>query len=337
MQSTDPVEFYKGKLFAGPMVRASNLPFRLMCLENGADGVYGPATSCDSILASHYDKSENPYVMYFGWPDHPHVHFHTAPEEEGKLVFQLLANDPNKAVEAAKIVAQFADAIDLNCGCPESFATSRNTGSALMKEPELVASVVSALRRNFSLPISVKHRIHTNIEESIQFAVACQNAGASAIAVHGRLKEQKNKGNVAYDDMKLVFDHINVAKIGNGGVKNRQMAQEMMEKTGCDSVIISSEALKNPTIFSKTYVEKNPLLLARRYIDIAIEHGCDDRHEWSWHVSTMLGKYRHVTKSPDYEPLTRIKDLHEMKTFLARDGIFPMPDYALVENSDDEQ
>ena len=136
--------------------------------------------------------------------------------------------------------------------------------------------------------------------------------------------------------MKLVFDHINVTKIGNGGVKSRQMAQEMMEKTGCESVIISSAALKNPTVFSKTHVEKNPLLLARRYIDIAIEHGCSDKHEWSWHVTTMLGKYRHVTRSPDYEPMTRIKDLQEMHDFLYRDGIFPMPTTGLNDDSDDE-
>ena len=331
----DPSNFYKGKIFAGPMVRASNLPFRLMCLENGADGVYGPATSCDAIIASHYNKEEDPYTMYFGWPSNPHVHFHTAPEEKGKLVFQILANDPNKAVEAAKTVVQFADAIDLNCGCPESFATSRNTGSALMSEPELVSNVVSALRRNFSIPISVKHRIHHNIEESIQFAVACQNAGASAIAVHGRLKEQKNKGSVAYDNMKLVFDHINVAKIGNGGVKNREMAQEMMEKTGCDSVIISGAALKNPTIFSKTHVETNPLLVARRYIDIAMKYKCEDRHEWSWSVCTQLGKYRHVTKTPQYEEMTHIKDLKEMHDFLYRDDIFPMSTIPM-DTSDDE-
>ena len=330
----DPSDFYRGKIFAGPMVRASNLPFRLMCLENGADGVYGPATSVDSILASHYDENEDPYTMYFGWPKNPHVHFHTDPKEKGKLIFQILTNDASKAVQAASVVVKFADAIDLNCGCPESFATSRGTGSSLMSEPEIVADVVSALRRNYNVPISVKHRIHHNIEESIQFAVACENAGASAIAVHGRLKEQKNKGSVAYDNMKHVFDHLHVAKIGNGGVKNREMAKEMMEKTGCESVIISSAALKNPTIFSG-HPETDPVKLARRYLEIAKQYGCSDRHEYRWSVNTMLGKYRHITRSPDYEPFTHLEDLDKMIEYINRDGVFPMPKNPTETEDDD--
>ena len=199
-------DFFKGKLFSGPMVRASCLPFRLLCLEYGADGVYGPATSCDAILSSHIDSSD-PYTLYFGWPDNPYVHFKSHPLEAGKLVFQILTNDPAKAVQAAEKVIGFASAIDLNCGCPESFATSRGAGSALMNDPQTVSEVVAALTRNYSVPITVKHRIHRDVQQSIQFAVACENAGASAITVHGRLREQKNAGTVAYDDMKLVFQN----------------------------------------------------------------------------------------------------------------------------------
>lgn len=318
---TDNKDFYSGKLFAGPMVRASNLPFRIMCCKYGADAAYGPATSAESILISHYDRDTDPYKLWFGWNDDPHIHFHSDPSEKGRLIFQLLANDPTKALEAAKVVLNFSDAIDLNCGCPESFATDRNTGSALMNSPEVVSDIVSTLRRNLNCPISVKHRIHGDIEKSIQFAVACQNAGVDAIAVHGRVKDQRNKGSVNYDDMKIVFDHIDVVKIGNGGVKNLDMAAEMMEKTGCSSVIISSAALKNPTVFSMN-PEKNPLMLAREYLDIAKKYSCTDRREWKWSLSTMLGKYRNVTKSPNYELLGKIEDLDEAIEFCKND-VFP--------------
>lgn len=311
-------EFFKGKLFAGPMVRASCLPFRLLCLEYGADGVYGPATSCDAILSSHIDCSD-PYTLYFGWPDNPYVHFRSHPNESGRLVFQLLTNDPVKAVQAAEKVVGFASALDLNCGCPESFATSRGAGSALMKDPQTVSEVVSALTRNFNIPVSVKHRIHPDINESIQFAIACENAGASAVAVHGRLREQKNAGAVAYNDMKLVFDHLHVAKIGNGGVKTRDGAREMMEATGCDSVMISSAAIKNPSLFSDE--PKDVVTVARRYIEIA-EENCRDRREWRWLLSTMLGKYRNITKTQTYQELVLKKDLQSFRDVLFSEDPF---------------
>lgn len=311
-------DFFKGKLFSGPMVRASCLPFRLLCLEYGADGVYGPATSCDAILSSHIDSSD-PYTLYFGWPDNPYVHFKSHPLEAGKLVFQILTNDPAKAVQAAEKVIGFASAIDLNCGCPESFATSRGAGSALMNDPQTVSEVVAALTRNYSVPITVKHRIHRDVQQSIQFAVACENAGASAITVHGRLREQKNAGTVAYDDMKLVFDHIHVAKIGNGGVKSRAGAREMMEATGCDSVMISSAAIKNPSVFSEE--PKDVITVARRYLEIA-EENCRDRREWRWLLTTMLGKYRNITKTEEYQELVGKKDLQSFKDVLFGDDPF---------------
>lgn len=300
------------------MVRASCLPFRLLCLEYGADGAYGPATSAEAILNSHIDNTD-PYTLYFGWPDNPYVHFRSSPKEEGKLVFQLLAHDPVIAVKAAEKVVGFSSAIDLNCGCPESFATSKGTGSALMNDPQTVSEIIAALRRNFNVPISVKHRIHHDIEKSIQFAVACENAGASAIAVHGRLKEQKNKGNVAYDDMKTVFDHIHVAKIGNGGVKTREAAHEMMSQTGCHSVIISGAAIKNPSLFSGKL--EDIITVSRRYIEIA-EQNCNDRREWKWLLTTMLGKYREITKTPLYPQLTNINTIQEFRDILFSEDPF---------------
>jgi tRNA-dihydrouridine synthase len=322
MSLPDPSDYFRGKLFAGPMVRASCLPFRLLCLEYGADGVFGPATSCEAILSSHVEPSD-PYSLYFGWPDQPHIHFHSDPAESGKLIFQILTNDPAVAVRSVEKVIPFASAIDLNCGCPESFATSKGAGSALMQDPQTVADVVSTLRRNFQVPISVKHRIHTDIERSIQFATACQNAGASAITVHGRLKEQKNTGSVAMADMKLVFDHITVAKIGNGGIKSRQDAEKMKEATGCDSVMISSAAIKNPSVFAERQLDV--VQVARRYVEIAEEHGLD-RREWHWLLKTMLGKNRAISKTRAYQDLAAKKQLSDFREVLFGQHPFESPE-----------
>ena len=312
-------DFYKGKFFSGPMVRGSCLPFRLLCLENGADGVFGPATSVESILVSHID-SNDPRTLYFGWPDNPYVHFKSTSAEAGKLVFQILAHEPDGAVRGAEKVLGFSSAVDLNCGCPENFATSKGNGSALMNDPQVVSDIIKALRRNFNVPISVKHRIHREIEKSIQFAVACENAGASAVTIHGRLKEQKNKGDVAYDDMKTIFEHLHCAKIGNGGIKSREAGYQMMKKTGCDSVMISSAALKNPSVFADQL--KDPIVVARRYIEIA-EENCKDKREWRWALTTMLGKYRYITKTETYAKMAHMNNLSEFREILFAENPFP--------------
>jgi tRNA-dihydrouridine synthase 2 len=316
-------DYFRGKLFAGPMVRASCLPFRLQCLEYGADGVFGPATSCESILVSHIDDSD-PYTLYFGWPDKPYVHFRSHRKEHGKLVFQILAHDSSTAIQAVEKVVGFASAIDINCGCPESFATSKGNGSALMAEPEKVADIISGLSRNFDLPISVKHRIHNSIEKSIHFSMSCEKAGCSAITIHGRQKEQKNTGEVAYNDMKLIFEHLNVAKIGNGRVKSLAAARDMMAATGCDSVMISSGAIKNPSVFREDML--NVIDVARRYVEIAEQCGCEDKREWKWLLTTMLGQYRRITKTETYRELVLKNQLMDFREVLFRPAPFEMAD-----------
>jgi tRNA-dihydrouridine synthase 2 len=311
--------FFCGKLFAGPMVKASCLPFRLLCLEYGADGVYGPATSADAILASHIDPATDPYTLYFGWPDSPHVHFRSHPAEQGRLIFQILTNDSSTAVRAVEKILPLASAVDLNCGCPESFATSRGAGSALMSDPQTVADIVAALRRNFSVPVSVKHRIDKDVNKSIQFAVACQNAGASAVALHGRLREQKNTGAVALADMRLVFEHLSVARIGNGGVKSRSQAEAMIATTGCDSVMISSAALKNPSVFREEPCDA--VAVARRCVEIARDE-CEERREWRWLLTTMLGKHRSIARTAAYRTLAAETDLEAVSALLFAENPF---------------
>jgi tRNA-dihydrouridine synthase len=230
-----------------------------------------------------------------------------------------LTNDPSTAVRAVEKVVHFSAAIDLNCGCPESFATTRGAGSALMNDPQTVTEIVTALRRNFNVPVSVKHRIHKDVQKSIQFAVACQNSGASAVTIHGRLKEQKNTGEVAFNDMKLVFDHLTVAKIGNGGIKSREEAALMMKATGCDSVMISSAALKNPSVFRAEPLDV--VTVAKRCVDIAQEC-CGERREWRWLLNTMLGKNHAIAKTAAYQALTTKSDLADFRTELYADHPF---------------
>ena len=174
------------------------------------------------------------------------------------MVLQVVSNDSANAIKAFQVLEDVAVGVDLNCGCPESFACHRGGGSAI--ELETAVDIVKGLSRNTNKPVSVKFRIFQEDEQTIQFAKAIENAGASAITVHGRYKEQKHQGDVHYDKMKLVFEHVNCCKIGNGGVASKDDAIAMREKTGCSAVMIASAALKNPSVFGNEMVKEIEVL-----------------------------------------------------------------------------
>lgn len=377
-----PSDFYRNKFFAGPMMKVSNLPFRLLCLECGADGVFGPAINCEAVIASQVDENN---IFYLGNPSKNEIMFRTNEKEKGKLVFQLFSNDSSKAVRAVEKIYPFVSAIDINCGCPSNFATNKGRGSALMNSPEIISDIISTLRRNFppTLPLSVKFRIfdeenkdnpeqdenneietfeHTqkvekplkiesnkndmnydikndddvnfekkNIHETIHFASACQMAGASAIILHGRPKKNRHKGEVKYDEMKIVFDELSrpsnndIAKVGNGGIKSRSEGYKMMQIVNCDSVMISSEALKNPRVFqSETVADFNASVAtsnARRFVDICVENNCS-MNECRFYLLEMLSKQQEISNSIGYRRLNKAKTVEAFQQILYDEDLF---------------
>ena len=232
---------YNDTLIAGPMVRGSSHIFRISCLEHGADVVFSPGL-VDLALIKTTRVIENDHVVFYSESNgHKSAIFQTCASEKGKIVLQLVSNDSANAVLAASHLAQDVVAYDLNCGCPESFACHRGSGSAI--ELDAAVDIVKGLVRNTDKPVSVKFRVLPEVEKSIQFAKAVVDAGASAITIHGRLKEQKHKGAVDYEKMKTVFDSVKCLKIGNGGVASRSDAEKMVgrlpRRTGssCDRVL----------------------------------------------------------------------------------------------------
>lgn len=348
---TDPSFFYKDKFFAGPMLKVSNLPFRLLCLENGADGVFGPAINSEAVLASQIDENN---IFYLGHPSKNEILFRTDPIEKGKLVFQLFSNDSAKTIKAVERIYPYVSAIDINCGCPSNFATSHGRGSAIMETPELIYDILSSLRRNFpsTLPLSVKFRVFEedgnssetvvdnsvvqindsikltrSVEKTIQFAQACENSGASAVILHGRPAKNRHKGEVKYEEMKIVFDHIkNIAKVGNGGIKSRSDGYEIMSKIGCHSVMISSEALRNPKVFQNSEDETSfsssvALSNASRFLDICIEKRCS-MNECRFCLLEMLGKQDDIKNTVGYRRLNNAKTVDSLRQFISDESLF---------------
>ena len=308
---SDAGRLYRGTLVAAPMVRGSSHVFRMACLRYGADVVFSPGCT-DLMMIPAVRSEENGHTTFRVESNgHDSVVFRTCEEEREKLVFQLVSSDGPNAVKAMRVVEDVVAGFDLNCGCPEHFAVHRGCGSSM--ELENAVDVVKTLSRETRKPVSVKFRVNQDVEKSIQFAQAVESAGAAAITVHGRLKEQKHSGGVDYDKMKTIFESVKIWKIGNGGVTSVAEADEMKARTGCDSVMIGTAAMKNPSVFSREPVSQYDVLC--EMIDIGKRYRIPFMEcKWSLQQITPGGKL--ITKQIGQQ-ITQCKTWEELDSLMA--------------------
>jgi len=296
--STDKHEIYVGKKMVGPMVRGSTLPFRVSCLDFGADVVFSPGLVDLAIIESKRVEMNGRSLLVKSENNREKNIFDTIPEEKGRLIVQLITNDGPNATKALEILGDMPSAIDINCGCPEEFAVHRGCGSAMTIER--INDVVKTIKRVSELPVSVKFRIKDTVPESIQFAKAIEMSGADALILHGRNVTKKHKGEIDYDHMRTVFESVGIHKISNGGISSLEGATEMISKTGCSSIMICGAALKNPSVFSMS-----PLTGPQ-----ALAHLCEvgkrlntPYNEGKWSVQQII--YGCKAFYPDHEPVIR--------------------------------
>ena len=172
--------------------------------------------------------------------------------EEGPASLQLFGSDPDILSEMAKRIEERPYAIlDLNMGCPVPKVVNNGEGSALMKNPKLVEEILTKLVKASSKPVTVKFRKGFNDENvnAVEIAKIAESCGVAAVAVHGRTREQYYSGKADWDIIAAVKDAVKIPVIGNGDVTSPELAKEMLEKTGCDGVMIGRAAQGNPWIF----------------------------------------------------------------------------------------
>ena len=175
---------------------------------------------------------------------------------------QIFGDDPKCMADAAKhALENKPDIIDINMGCPAPKISSNGSGSALMKNPRLCGEIVKAVTAVTDIPVTVKIRKGWDDDSvnAVEVAKICESAGAAAITVHGRTRQQYYKPPVDYDIIKAVRESVSVPVIANGDIDNAERAKEVMDITGCDLVMIGRATLGNPWIFSQinAYLE-NP-------------------------------------------------------------------------------
>lgn len=236
-------------VFLGPMAGVTDLPFRLICKEFGCGMMYTEMVSAKGLL---YENDKTNDLLYIDPKEHP-------------IGVQLFGSDPKILSEMAKKVEESnTDFIDINMGCPAPKITKNGEGSALLKTPERIGELVYAVSKELSKPLTIKIRKGFNDENvnAIEVAKIIEQAGASALALHGRTREQFYSGCADWDIIKAVKENISIPLIGNGDIKVPQDAKHMIEYTGCDAVLIGRAAQGNPWIFSRTvhYLETGELL-----------------------------------------------------------------------------
>lgn len=240
----------KGNIILGPMAGVTDLPFRLLCKEQGADLIYTEMVSAKGIL--YHNKNTDSLLEIR--------------EEERPVSLQFFGSDPMIMSEMAKkIENRNFDILDINMGCPVPKVVNNGEGSALMKQPKLAEKIVSELVKKINKPVTVKIRKGFGKEEcnAVEIAKAAESAGASAIAVHGRTREQYYSGKADWNIIKEVKEAVNIPVIGNGDLFTPQDAVRMLEQTGCDGIMLARGVQGNPWLLKqvKTYLLTGKLLL----------------------------------------------------------------------------
>ena len=236
-------------LALGPMAGVTDLPFRLLCKEMGCNMLYTEMVSAKAILYKNKNTKE---LLNIDKNEHP----------EG---VQLFGSDPDIMAQiAAQVEEGECDFIDINMGCPVPKIVNNGEGSALLKQPKLVEEILTKMVKAVNKPVTVKIRkgFENGTVYAVEIAKIAESCGVSAIAVHGRTREQYYSGKADWDVIKDVKKAVKIPVIGNGDIFSAEDAKAMKEYTGCDGLMVARGARGNPWIFReiKEYLENGNVI-----------------------------------------------------------------------------
>ena len=252
------------RVFLSPMAGVTDLPFRLICKQKGCGMLYTEMINAKALCYNDENTKKMTKIE----------------DEEHPIAIQIFGSEPEYMGRATEILNSHPNEIlDINMGCPAPKVVKNGDGSALMRNPKLAEEVMKAVVKNSTKPVTLKRRKGWDDQSinAVEIAKIAEQSGISAVAIHGRTREQYYSGKADWDIIKEIKDAISIPVIGNGDVFEIEDAINMLEKTNCDAIMIGRGAQGNPWIFNRInhYMETGEILpkpTAEEKINTAIEH-----------------------------------------------------------------